>query len=35
MAKTWRKFVLLLHEFMLQLPDLIKLIISNLYMVSN
>lgn len=28
MAKTWRKFVLLLHEFMLQLPGLIRSIIS-------
>lgn len=35
MAKTWRNFVLLLHEFMLQLPDLIRLIISNLYMLSH
>lgn len=35
MAKTWRKFVLFLHKFMLQLPDLIRLIISSLYMLSN
>lgn len=34
MARTWRKFVLLLHEFTLQLPDLIRLIISNLHVLS-
>lgn len=33
MAQTWRKFVLLLHELMLQLPD--QIIISNLYMLSK